>query len=175
MSSAETQPADDRPAAPPAEEKRDPIRAQMLASTNFYHSTRLSAADTKATSLMAIAGVGLGFLAQRTSLQAETIGDAAEQVLRHPSLVVLFAVIVIAVVAQRAVKVEGPDWLSHLVAGSAPDKVADEFLNQTPRDLFRNWVASQGILVRIANRKYRLVNTATWLLMLGFALAIFGA
>jgi hypothetical protein len=167
------QPRTDAPAQ--TDDKRDSIRAQMLGSVNFYHSGRLSAADAKATSLTAIAGIGLGFLVQRTSMQAESMLEAGRQLLSHPSLLVLFGVIVLAVTAQRAVKIQGSDWLSHMVAGAPPDKVADEFLAQSPQELFRNWIANQDILVRIVNRKYRLVNAATWLLLAGFGLALVGA
>ncbi|MFA5599653.1 MAG: hypothetical protein WCY15_01830 [Phenylobacterium sp.] len=159
---------------PTADDKRNALRGQMLSSTNFYHSGRLAAADAKAASIMAVAGLGIGFLTQRAALSAKTPAEALMQLLWHPSIVLLFAAIVLAVLAQRALRISGPDWVSHLVAGREWRTVADEFLSQSAHDLLATWVGSQSILARIAKRKYRRVNVATALMLAGFALAIAG-
>lgn len=157
-----------------AEDKKNAVRGQMLASTNFYHSGRLAAADSKAASLMAIAGVGIGFLVQRAPMQAESTLEAALLLARHPSLALLMLTILVAALAQRAVRIAGPDWVSHLVAGQDARDVAREFMGQSARELLTMWVVSQSNLARIAQRKYALVNAATALMCVGFASAVFG-
>jgi hypothetical protein len=160
----------------PAEDARlQPVRTQMLAAASAYHNFRLTAADAKSASLMAIAGVGIGFIVQRTAMSADTFADALAALLRHPSLIALFAALAVAMLAQRAVRVKGEDWTSKLVAGAPPEAVADDFLGLDARQLFASWIASQDVLIRIAQRKYRYVNSAMWLLLLGLALAVAGA
>lgn len=159
---------------PTADDKRNALRGQMLSSTNFYHSGRLAAADAKASSIMAVAGLGIGFLTQRAALSAATPGEAIRQLLWHPSILLLLAAIVVAALAQRALRIAGPDWVSHLVGGQEWRAVAEEFLAQSSRDLPATWIGSQSILARIAKRKYRRINLATGLLLVGFALAVLG-